>query len=255
MIEAVRVQGRVLNALILREMMSRFGRTRLGYLWALVNPVLLIATLYVVFTTVQRAHFGLPLLMFLVSGYMTWQLFQGTVSRCQEAVRGNIGLLMYPQVTALDVIFARAVLEILTYTVVLAILTVVAVLIEGPSWPARPLEALFAFWMSGLYGFFVGMIAASVTAHFRAADNLIGAVLRLGFFLSGVLFTGAVLPSWSLPWVAWNPLFQVIELVREGWFAGYVSPAADPWYVAKWLILLAAVGLVSERMSRGQHMR
>ena len=87
-------QARVVSALILRETRTRFGRHRLGYLWALVEPVALIAMLLVVFQLAGRSSpAGLDAVGFLTTGLIPYLLFIRTASRGAPAINANRAML------------------------------------------------------------------------------------------------------------------------------------------------------------------
>jgi capsular polysaccharide transport system permease protein len=67
---------------------------------------------------------------------------------------------------------------------------------------------------------------------------------------SGLFFCITMLPLAFWPYVTWNPLFHVTELVRDAWFEGYVSPIASPTYVVECTLVLLFLGLSVERHVR-----
>lgn len=52
--QALRVQGRVLYALILREALGKYGKSRIGYLWALFEPLTQVLILVAIFSALGR---------------------------------------------------------------------------------------------------------------------------------------------------------------------------------------------------------
>ncbi|MGF1454480.1 MAG: ABC transporter permease [Alphaproteobacteria bacterium] len=248
---AAAVQGRVVHALILREISARFGQTYFGYIWALFNPAAGIIVLTLIFSVAERfSPPDIPLLMFVVTGYLTWQCFQNAYDKTQSATGASQALLHFPHVTGLDLVVARAMLEIMTYTAILGIFTAVGLLLTDNAWPDRPRLALVAFWYAGLGGTVLGAFVGALSPVMRSLNNFVSPVLRFGFFTSGIFFTATQLPSWVLPYLSWNPMFHVIERVRETWFAGYISPIAEEAFVLRLLLFGLAAALLAERVSR-----
>jgi capsular polysaccharide transport system permease protein len=109
----------VIVALILRETRTRFGRNRLGYLWALVEPIVVTFTFYAVLLVAGRATPpGMGMFGFIATGVLPYTLFSNTVTRVSDAVSSNKALLYYPQVRPLDLVIARALLEAATFVAV-----------------------------------------------------------------------------------------------------------------------------------------
>src|SRR5690606_3667577 len=80
-------QVEVLHALILREMKTRFGEHQLGYLWALIEPVLWVGTFLGMFYVVGRtAPNGMDTPAFIYTGLLPFIFFRETCARTVAAV-------------------------------------------------------------------------------------------------------------------------------------------------------------------------
>ena len=140
-------QYRVLKALILREMSQRHGAYRLGYLLSIVTPIVSIAALMIMFNfrgKVIPSNF--PLGVFVVTGYPLWQGFQGMYARVLAAAGRSDPLLMFPQITQLDLILSTIILEFATNTVVFFVMCVGVMVIFNAEGPADPLGVLLCYW-------------------------------------------------------------------------------------------------------------
>ena len=91
---ALTVQGRVITALILREVHTLYGNTRLGYLWAIIQTAFNIGVFWL-FREFLGAHapHSMEMAVFLLCGFIPWYMFSDTVSRCMKAVSANQALL------------------------------------------------------------------------------------------------------------------------------------------------------------------
>ena len=94
---ALTVQGRVIYALVLREVHTLYGNTRLGYLWAIIQTAFNIAVFWL-FREFLGAHsrHGMGIGVFLLCGFIAWHMVSDTLSRCMSAVRANQALLTFP---------------------------------------------------------------------------------------------------------------------------------------------------------------
>ncbi len=244
-------QLRVLHALVLREINGRHAGSRVGYLWSFINPLIGILVLYFVFSTIrQRDLGGMPLLMFLVTGWFTYGFYTTMVSSLGNAEQANRSLLMHQNVTRLDVVAARIVLELLTTTALLLIGAVVAGIIHGTELPNDLGLVTISFFGAGLFGASLGLFICAITPYFPYAMNFLGPVNRIGFFVSGVVFTAGMLPSWTYEFIKWNPLLHPLEGMRQGWFGTYQSPVLDLQYTYMIAVPMLTVSLVLERRTR-----
>jgi capsular polysaccharide transport system permease protein len=242
-------QLQVLRALVLRDINSRFGNKRMGYIWALINPVLGVIALLVVFTVRQRGGPGaLPMLVFIITGF---PMFFG-FSAMWNGINTNRtdGILMFPQVTMMDLTISKLILEFLTNSVVYLIIAIGFILILGLQLPADPINVLMCYWGCMWIGAGLGISNSAVRRVIPMIDVVLGPIRRLGIFISGVIFTATELPAYILPYFSWNPVFRCIEMARQSWYPNYLSPIYDPGYVVVVGIGLFGFGIITERFTR-----
>jgi capsular polysaccharide transport system permease protein len=250
--EGARVQARVVGALILRELKTRFGRNNLGYLWAVIEPVLLITIIAAVFMVVGgELRRGFPTASFVASGYVPFRLFMSVLQRARSAVDGNRGLLMHPRVTALDVIAARALLEGATYLSVMVVLVlgIVALGFDGP--PHSPLGLVADLALAMLLGLGLGLVIGAASVLISTVERLLAAFNRVMFFISGIFFVPASLPGELREPLLINPLLHITEFARISWYGPVAFETyGSLGYVAWWVLGLVCLGLVAERAVR-----
>ncbi|NNU16764.1 ABC transporter permease [Parvularcula sp. ZS-1/3] len=245
------ISSRVVNALILRELNSRYGNSRLGYLWAIANPIISIMVLFFLFSTIRSRETGdIPILMFLVTGWFSYGYYQTMVSSIANGEAANRSLMMHQPVTRLDVMASRAVVETLTTVSFFVVGVAIAAIIEDATLPNDPILVLASFAAAGTFGLSLGLAMGAILTYFPFAMNFLQPVNRIGFFVSGVLFTATMLPSWLYPYIRWNPMLHPIEGIRQGWFEVYTSPVLDLTYTFSIALPLLAVGLYLERRTR-----
>ena len=249
--QALIVHLQVLHGLILREIRTRFGVNRLGYLWALLEPIMMIATFAIFYRLFGRlAPLHLGMMAFLTSGFIPFILFRETISRTSKAVDGNRGLLFYPMVRPLDLALARIFLEFVTQVVVFAILMGADAFYRNRFEINNPLDLLTGMCLaSGLGGSF-GLLFCSLSTFSPTVDRLIAPLLRPMFWISALFYPATSVPSHLQGLLLLNPLVHSIELVRRGWFHDY--PVADvnveyPLYV---ILTVLFAGLLVERAAR-----
>lgn len=112
----LKVMGAAFHALLMRELQTRFGRYRLGYLWAPLEVILQVLLFLIIFSTIrERLVPGMDYSLFLVSGMVPFIMFRRIATRALTAVEGNRGLLVYSSLRHIDVIIARSFLELIIY--------------------------------------------------------------------------------------------------------------------------------------------
>lgn len=250
--KALLTQVDVVEALVLRETRTRFGAHQLGYLWAVIEPALWIATFYVIYAVAGRqAPVGMDLTSFLLTGLLPFSLFSAAVNQVSQSINGNKALLFYPQVRTLDIVAARTLLECATYASVFGIFVLVHALYVQ-QWPTvdDALVTIFGFALAAALGAALGLVFCALEVLTSTAGRIRGPLLRPLFWCSGMFYTANGLPTDVRDVFLYNPVFHVIEIVRDGWFPSYEARYASPAYAIAWILLFTVLGLLLERAVR-----
>lgn len=244
-------QLQVIHALLLREIKTRFGRNQLGYGWALLEPVLWISTFLGLYHVLGRAAPpGMSVLAFLVTGIVPYGLFRNASGHTLSAIASNKGLLFYPQVRPLDLVAARALLEVVTQFTVFALLMAGAALIEGKLRVGSLLEVVGGLSLAGALGASLGLLFCGLSVFTPTVERIHGPLLRPLFWLSGIFYPVDSAPPALREVVLLNPVAHAIELTRDGWFPGYHARHVSAWYPLAWVLVLTFLGLSLERVAR-----
>jgi capsular polysaccharide transport system permease protein len=244
-------QLQVIYALLLRETKTRFGAHRLGYLWALGQPMLWIGMFAGLYYLVGRlVPPGMSTIAFLTTGIITFSLFRETSGRCLSAINSNKGLLFYPQVRPLDLVLARAVLEGATHLIVMTLLLGGVALYEGLPRVDNLLDCLGGLALASGLGLALGLVCCGLNVYSPTVERLFPIVGRVLFWTSALFHPIESLPKNIRDILLLNPLAHAIELVRDGWFPGYAARHIDPWYPVTWIVVLLFFGLSLERTAR-----
>ena len=246
------VQARVIHALVLREASVKFARHRLGYIWAFVEPVAYVSAFVLILSLGGRSlPAGMPAVPFFITGVIPFFLFREVAAATLSGVTANKALLVYPQVSAFDVMIARALLEIAT-TIVVFVLLLGAVRMLGIEFRIeRPIEAFAWLIAMGLAGFGFGAACGALEPLFPAVQRIVPAVvLRPLFWISGVFFTSGMLPPTLRDMALVNPLLHMIDLLRSAFFHEFESQYADPSYGLFSLLIAMFVACLLHRALR-----
>lgn len=244
-------QAEVVHAVILRETRTRFGAHDLGYMWALLEPVLMILTFYLLFAIAGRgAPDDMDLLGFLATGILPYVLFISSVTRVADSVNGNKGLLFYPHVQPLDLVYARCLLELMTYFGVFILLMGGNAIYRQELNIDSALLVIYGLVLASLLGTTLGLMLCSLALLSNVVERVRGPMLRPMFWVSGVFFAANQLPDVHRERLLYNPLLHCVEYVRGGWYPSYDPVHADGAYVMWFILIFAAVGLPLERAVR-----
>jgi capsular polysaccharide transport system permease protein len=251
---AFAIQWRVIGALILRELHTRYGRENVGYLWMIGEPMLLATVIGAMHSGSGHTVYGgdIQALPFAVLGYTTFILFRGIVNRSESGVEANAPLLYHRMVTVLDINFARALLEFagvfLTFAVLMALLV-------GVGWaqpPARPLAVVAAWGLMFWYSLGHALIISAISYENRTVGRLIHPYSYFMAGLSGAFYQLEWLPHPFRDWLMWLPITNIFELARYGWFRSADLDYFYPIYVLGSCAVLTWIGLICVKLMRSR---
>ena len=105
------IQKAVFHALAIRELKTRFGGYRLGYFWAVFEPLSHILVLSGLFSLIRedRDFYNAPFPVFFATGILSFFVFQKLVMTSQNSIKANLGLFGFRQVKPFDAIVVRGI--------------------------------------------------------------------------------------------------------------------------------------------------
>lgn len=242
--DSLRIQFRVLHALLMREVITRFGRHNLGVLWLVGEPILFtvgVATLW----SLAGLHAGspIPIVAFAVTGYSTVLMWRNAATLCSRALEYNKQLLFHRNVRGLDVFLTRITLELVGATCSFFVLSILFMFIGSMPAPVDLSEVVFGWLMMGWFAAALALTIGAGTAFSDMVERLWHPVSYLLFPLSGAAFMVDWLPEHFQPYVMLVPMVHGTEIIREGWFGDVVATHYDLRYLIGCNLVLSLAGM------------
>lgn len=250
--EALSTQVRVIQALILRDMRTRFGRTFFGYVIMVIWPLSHLLSMMAGYLVArQTAPVGTNVTVFLGTGILPYILCLYPARQIMMALFQNHPLLYFPVVKSFDVIVARVILEIITAFWVIAVFCMILFVFNIDFMPVEPGEALLAILATLYFAVALGFISAIIFKLTRAWIVVIIIAMISMYLTSGALFLPSTLTDKTQYYLSFNPLLHSVEWLRSAYYEGYSYGLLSREYLLWFSSILLAIGLVSERLLRG----
>lgn len=245
---SLRVQWRVIWALLMREVITRFGRENLGVLWLIAEPATFTLGVAALWTAAGLSHgSSLPIVSFAITGYSSVLMWRNTASRCNSAIHQNFNLLYHRNVQVIDVFVTRILLEIAGTTASFAVLSMFFIAIGVISPPEDVLMVIAGWLMLAWFGAALGLLLGAATTYSELVDRIWHPTSYLLFPLSGAAFMVEWLPPRAQEVVLLLPMVHGVEMVREGFFGDKVRTHYDVAYMAMVCLVLTLLGLMLAR--------
>jgi capsular polysaccharide transport system permease protein len=246
-----RTQSRVISALMMRELITRFGRENIGFLWMMAEPVLFAVLVGIMWTFMKGPEeHGISVTAFVASGYIPLVMFRSTVNRAVRAFSANSSLLYHRQVTILDLILVRFLVEFIGSMMAYVAIATLLIFVGLFPFPAD-IGSLLLGWL--LYGFFTLSLALILAPLSEVSDTL-EKFMPVSTYLM-VPFSGTFnMTSWLAPSIRnvmlYSPPVSAMELQRYGIWGDKITPYYDIPYAVSVSFVLLLIGLILCRRIR-----
>jgi capsular polysaccharide transport system permease protein len=210
------IQKDVLYALLLREFSARFGRSRVGFFWVLIEPIAHVAFPVAMFGFVLDRHVtGYEYPVFLLYGLLPYFLFRSICMQTMEGVNASRGLLSYRPVHLIDLIFTKAIFTLALESTLFLIIGLVLTFFGYDLVPALPIEWIGLMLGVSMFALGLGMIFAAISSFIPDARSVIRVSFLPLYLLSGVILPVSRFPPEWVDILATNPLLHWIEASRQ----------------------------------------
>jgi capsular polysaccharide transport system permease protein len=242
--EGWRIQMRVIHALLIRELHTRFGRENIGFLWIMVEPLLFAGLVSLIWRVMKGPEeHGVSIIAFVVSGYIPITLFRHCVSRCLALFMANSSLLYHRQVHIVDFILVRFLIEMVG--AMMAFLFIGSILILFDLFPV-PVDVgmMVGGWL--LYSLFtlsLCFIIAPLSEMSEVLEKFIPVTTYVMLPFSGAFAMVSWLSPSVRPYILWSPFVNAMEIIRGGVWGNAVTVYYNVWNPIACSLVFMAIGL------------
>jgi ABC-2 type transport system permease protein len=223
-----------------RGLSVRYSTSALGYLWSILDPLVMSAIYWFVFTKIfDRTVGAQPYIVFLLAALLPWMWFTGAVSDCTRAYLREAKLIRSTKLPRTIWVNSLVLSKGIEFLASIPVLAVFAIITQAPvHWQVVffPLGILLqALLLMGL-----GLIVAPLVVFFRDLERAVKLILRFLFYASPIIYSLGDVPSGLAPIMAFNPLAGIFSLYRAAFFPGELD-----WYavIVGTVVTLALVAI------------
>jgi capsular polysaccharide transport system permease protein len=239
------IQWRVVKALLMREIITRYGRHNIGFAWLFAEPMMFtvgVVILWSLFHDIGASH-HISAVAYTLTGYSTVLVWRNTIGRCTLAVEPNQALLFHRNVRVIDLFLSRVILEIGGATLSMLVLMSLFMAAGVIDVPFNVMDMIIAWAMLAWYAAAMGFLIGGLTEFSELVERFWHPIAYFQLPVSGALAMASWLPANVRSVVLLFPTANCVELFRYGYFGEAVKPYYDLGYVAVVNLLLTWSGL------------
>jgi len=246
------IQKRVIGALILREVLTRYGRHNIGFLWMIIEPMLFTGGITLIYNMRHVQHGALSATQFILTGYSAILIWRNIPNRVMGCLDPNLSLLFHRMVKPLDIFLARIILEASGAGMSFVVLSIIFIAFGAVHFPVDVLMVIGAWVLLVWYSAALSLLVAAWAVQTEIMDRVfhIFQYLMIGF--SGTFFLVDWLPSAAQEVVLFLPTVHCNEMLRFGFYGPVEKFHFDLGYVVMFNIVLTLIGLAQVRYISGK---
>ena len=247
-LDAADVQQMVIGAVLMREIHTRYGRENLGFIWFVMEPLMFCMGVILIWLGIHgRFEHGLPILAFVMTGYLPLTFWRHVTARAVQCFRANASLLYHRQVKVFDLLLARVILEfygtVIAYIVIAFVFRSLEMYELPQDWGLFYLGWFYFF----LFNIGIGLIIGSLTEIYEWMEKLIGPFMYFMLPVCGAFFMVDWLPYRLQQYAFYIPTVNAFEMIRAGQFGPSVAVHYNIPYVTFVCFAMIALGLILSR--------
>lgn len=213
----------MLARLVRRDFQQRYVGSAAGWLWGVVQPLVLLASWIFVFQICLKVPLPAGSIvknypMFLFSGMLPWLLFQDTVLRSASSLLDHSNLItktVFPAEVVPVSIFLSSLIHHLIALAVALVWAIIAVKFISPMVLLLPIYMLFV----GMLAVGIGWIVASLHVYLRDTAQVLMVIMTFWFWATPIMISEQQIPEPFHKFVMWNPMSWVVRGYRDRMFA------------------------------------
>ncbi|KPF56790.1 capsular polysaccharide transport system permease protein [Novosphingobium capsulatum] len=249
----LKIQGRVIHALIIRELITRFGRENIGFLWMMVEPLLFASLVALIWRYLHGAQeHGVEVVAFVVTGYIPLTLFRHAVARSVAIFQANSSLMYHRQIQILDFIIVRFVIEMLGAMMAFLLVALILMGLGLFPIPSNPGLMIAGWLVYCIFCFSLCLIIAPLSEKSEVLEKFMPVTTYIMIPFSGAFS----MVSWITPglrhYILLSPFVHGMEMIRGGIWGSRVVVYYDALYPLGVSLFMAAIGLSLCRRIRSE---
>jgi capsular polysaccharide transport system permease protein len=237
-------QRRILWALLMRELSTRYGRDNLGFLWIVGEPMIFAGCVSVMWSQIRTPfENGIPIVPFIITGYLPLILVRQTVNFSVTAVKVNASLLYHRQLTPLHLFVARFTIEFIGVSAALVIIVAIANVLGLMGLPKNFGLALEGWCLLSWISFGMALIMGALAEIFEAIERVVQIVTYIYIPFSGAFLMASTMTPKFRTAVEFLPFIHCNEMFRSGYFGEFIVVYYNADYAMTWAAGLTLIGL------------
>ena len=203
----------LLEELVKRDLKIKYRRSVLGYVWSVLNPLLMMVVLTIVFSNLFK--FDIPNYpLYLLCGQLIFNFFSDATTQAMNSIL--MGASLIKKVYLPKYIFPVArVLSSFVMMVFSLLALLIVMIVTGATFHLTLIMLPVAIFYLFLFVMGIGLVLSVLVIYFRDIEHLYGVFLTVFMYMTPIIYPISIVPDWIKEFILLNPLTSYVDFFRE----------------------------------------
>lgn len=231
----------IIFCLVEKELKAKYKNTSLGFLWSIIQPLVMTTVFYFAFQEVMRIQIE-NYAFFMISGLFVWQWITISMNNSLFVYISNRSIIkkikLDRKILPLSIVLTELFHFLLSLIVIFIFMYVYSISFTS-NWFYFPLVlVLQIFWIYGIC-----MIISIANTFFRDIERIVNTLLQILFYASPIIYSIKIVPEQYKYWIELNPITPMVEV----WHAIFIGTSLDLNYLYSFIfstLIIFTLGLI-----------
>jgi ABC-2 type transport system permease protein len=211
-------------ALVARDLKVRYRRSAIGFVWTMLQPLLMMVVFQLIFSSLFRFKIdNYP--VYALAGVLFWNFFSQSILASMNSLKGNAQLLQKLPVPKAVFPIATTISGVVNLAFALVPLLGLLLVTGHPIGPAL-LFLPVAIVLSALFTLGAGLLLSPLAVFFHDVVELVGVLLTVLMYMTPIFYPMTIVPERYRFLVRFNPVRSILEVFRDPIYFGKVPPVS-----------------------------
>lgn len=203
----------LLRELVSRDLKIKYRKSVLGYLWSILNPLMMMIILTIVFSTIFK--FDIPnYAVYLLAGQLLFGFFSESTTMAMSSIINGAALIKKVYLPKYIFPVSRVLSSFVTMVLSMMALFIVMIATDcsfSLTIMLIPVVLLYIF----LFSIGIGLMLSVLVVYFRDVEYLYGVFLNAFMYLTPIIYPISIIPKEYRQFMILNPMYNFIEMFRN----------------------------------------
>lgn len=228
----------LLVVLVKRDINKKYKESFLGLLWTFLNPLLNMAVMSIIFSTIFKRNIqNFP--VYMLSGRVFYDFFVRSTTDSLKSIPGAAPIIKKIYVPKYVLVFSKVCSNFVMSLISLLALVVVMI-VTGAEFSVTLLCVPFLFFVFFVFATGVSLIVATADVFFRDMEHIYSIFMMIIMYFSAIFYPAEIIPQQYQIILGANPMFKFVAAFREPIYYGRL-PGAELWIYCMAVSLIAFI--------------